>query len=125
MGRMRAKLLALVAVVGLAVPTVAGSAVVAQTAPEHPNRVLIVLFDQMLPEYADQFDMPNFRSLRDAGTNFKRRLPRLHGVGDRHGAQRDHVGTVARSTWDGPMRRTATRRTCSVAARTRCTSPAT
>src|SRR4026209_2004802 len=69
---MRIKLVVLVAIVGLAVPTWAGSTVVAQTAPERPNRVLIVLFDQMLPGYADQFDMPNFRSLRDAGTNFKR-----------------------------------------------------
>jgi arylsulfatase A-like enzyme len=34
-------------------------------------RVLIVLFDQMLPRYADQFNMPNFRRLRDQGTNFK------------------------------------------------------
>ena len=72
MTRMRTKLVVLVAVVGLAVPTWAGSTVVAQAAPEHPNRVLIVLFDQMVPEYANQFDMPNFRSLRDAGTNFKR-----------------------------------------------------
>jgi arylsulfatase A-like enzyme len=37
-----------------------------------PNRVVIVLFDQMLPQYADQFAMPNFRSLRDSGTNFKK-----------------------------------------------------
>ena len=72
MARMRIKLVVLVAIVGLAVPTWAGSTVVAQEAPDHPNRVLIVLFDQMLPEYADQFDMPNYRSLRDAGTNFKR-----------------------------------------------------
>ena len=33
--------------------------------------MLIVLFDQMLPAYADQFNMPNFRRLRDSGTNFK------------------------------------------------------
>ena len=33
--------------------------------------MLIVLFDQMLPQYADEFDMPNFRPLRDSGTNFK------------------------------------------------------
>ncbi|MET1012474.1 MAG: alkaline phosphatase family protein [Actinomycetota bacterium] len=69
---MRIKLVTFVAVVGLAVPTWAGSTVVAQEAPERPDRVLIVLFDQMLPEYANQFDMPNYRSLRDAGTNFKR-----------------------------------------------------
>ena len=35
-----------------------------------PSKVLVVLFDQMLPEYADRFYMPNFRELRDAGTNF-------------------------------------------------------
>jgi arylsulfatase A-like enzyme len=33
--------------------------------------VLIVLFDQMLPQYADEFHMPNFRRLRDQGTYFK------------------------------------------------------
>ena len=36
-----------------------------------PTRVLIVLFDQMVPAYADKFDMPNFRRIRDAGTEFK------------------------------------------------------
>jgi hypothetical protein len=42
-------------------------------APADPaDRVVIVLFDQMLPQYADQFDMPNFRKLRDSGTNFKK-----------------------------------------------------
>ncbi len=40
--------------------------------PAPPNRVVIVLFDQMLPQYADEFAMPNFRSLRDSGTNFKK-----------------------------------------------------
>ena len=38
--------------------------------PTAAARVLIVLFDQMVPQYADQFDMPNFRRLRDGGTNF-------------------------------------------------------
>jgi len=36
-----------------------------------PTRVLIVLFDQMRPEYADRFGMQNFKSLRDRGTNFQ------------------------------------------------------
>ena len=40
--------------------------------PTPANRVLIVLFDQMVPQYADQFAMPNFRALRDSGTNFKK-----------------------------------------------------
>jgi len=38
---------------------------------EAPKRVVIVLFDQMIPAYADDFDMPNYRRIRDAGTNFK------------------------------------------------------
>ena len=72
-----------------ALVAVAGAAVIAATlvagpvgtasagGPKHhhsdnrPARVLIVLFDQMLPAYADQFNMPNFRRLRDSGTNFK------------------------------------------------------
>jgi Type I phosphodiesterase / nucleotide pyrophosphatase len=72
MNRIRIRLLVIVAMVSMALPTVAGGGVVASAAPAHPNRVLIVLFDQMIPEYANQFDMPNFRSLRDAGTNFKK-----------------------------------------------------
>jgi hypothetical protein len=40
--------------------------------PAPPNRVVIVLFDQMVPQYADEFDMPNFRALRASGTNFKK-----------------------------------------------------
>jgi hypothetical protein len=35
------------------------------------NRVLIVLFDQMSPEYADVFEMPNFRQYREAGVSFE------------------------------------------------------
>lgn len=35
-----------------------------------PRRVVIVLFDQMIPGYADRFDMPNFRRLRAEGTYF-------------------------------------------------------
>ena len=69
MNRTKARLAALIVAALLVVPAAASTGVaVAQDAP--PNRVLIVLFDQMLPAYADQFDMPNFRSLRDAGTNF-------------------------------------------------------
>jgi hypothetical protein len=38
--------------------------------PPAANRVLIVLFDQMIPQYADQFAMPNFRKLRSQGADF-------------------------------------------------------
>lgn len=71
MRRLRGNLLVAAMVVGFAVPTWSTGGDVALAAPSHPNRVLVVLFDQMLPEYANMFDMPNFRSLRDAGTNFK------------------------------------------------------
>jgi hypothetical protein len=40
--------------------------------PAGATRVVIVLFDQMLPQYADQFAMPNFRRLRDSGTDYKK-----------------------------------------------------
>ena len=46
------------------------SVAVARKAP--PRRVVIVLFDQMVPSYADAYDMPNFRRIRDAGTNFSK-----------------------------------------------------
>ena len=38
--------------------------------PKTPKRVLIVLFDQMRPEYADRFGMTNFKKLRGEGTDF-------------------------------------------------------
>jgi hypothetical protein len=48
----------------------AGPIAVARIAP--PKRVVVVLFDQMVPDYADRFAMPNFRRIRDAGTNFSK-----------------------------------------------------
>jgi hypothetical protein len=36
------------------------------------KRVVIVLFDQMVPQYADQFRMPNFRKLRNAGVYYNK-----------------------------------------------------
>ena len=51
---------------------VVGASSNAQAKPSSaPTRVLIVLFDQMVPQYADQFAMPNFRRLRSQGTSFK------------------------------------------------------
>jgi hypothetical protein len=49
----------------------AGSASAHEPARPPAARVLIVLFDQMLPQYADQFAMPNFRRLRGSGTYYK------------------------------------------------------
>src|SRR4051812_17859049 len=40
--------------------------------PPPAKRVVIVLFDQMLPQYADQFRMPNFRKVRDAGVYYNK-----------------------------------------------------
>lgn len=39
--------------------------------PRPADRVLIVLFDQMVPEYADRYDMPNFRKLRGSGVHYR------------------------------------------------------
>jgi hypothetical protein len=55
----------------LLVAALSGSAAAVRAASPPPTRVVIVLFDQMLSKYADQFAMPNFRRIRDAGTNFK------------------------------------------------------
>jgi hypothetical protein len=39
---------------------------------DRPSRVLIVVMDQMRPEYVDQFDMDNVRRLQREGVNYKR-----------------------------------------------------
>jgi arylsulfatase A-like enzyme len=69
MHTMKRGVVSIVALAALVFPSTGGS--VAHGAPGRPTKVLIVLFDQMLPKYANQFDMPNFRALRDDGTNFK------------------------------------------------------
>lgn len=43
------------------------------------DRVLIVLFDQMLPQYADEFAMPTFRRLRGTGTDYNRAYLGMRG----------------------------------------------
>jgi len=58
-------LLTALAVVGTA-PASSGKT----SAAHKPTHVLIVLFDQMQPGYADRFGMTNFQQIRDAGTNF-------------------------------------------------------
>src|SRR6195952_3183638 len=65
---------ALVVASGLALAGTAGTADAGgkRHAPPPASRVLIVLFDQMLPQYADQFAMPNFRKVRDAGVNYNK-----------------------------------------------------
>ncbi len=74
MHRVKTRLAAAAFALAVTVPFWAGTAAPAQaTHSSHktPNRVLIVLFDQMVPGYADQFKMPNFRALRGQGTYFK------------------------------------------------------
>jgi hypothetical protein len=70
MRRIRGRLIACLAGVALMAPLPPSSAT-ASGHHERPTRVLIVLFDQMVPRYANLFDMPNFRKLRNAGTNFR------------------------------------------------------
>ena len=71
----RPRALAAFAAAALATTFIAAGATTSEAAkstPEKPKRVVIVLFDQMLPQYADEFDMPNFRKVRKSGTNFKK-----------------------------------------------------
>jgi hypothetical protein len=63
---------AVAAPIGAQGATAPASAGAAAAASHHPSRVLVVLFDQMRPEYADRFNMTNFKSLRDGGTNFSK-----------------------------------------------------
>jgi arylsulfatase A-like enzyme len=49
-----------------------GAASAKPSKPPTADRVLVVLFDQMLPQYADEFAMPNFRRLRGSGTDYKK-----------------------------------------------------
>ena len=74
MGRRITGLAAGATALGLGLSLVLGGAATsaAPVKPQPPaaNRVLIVLFDQMIPQYADQFAMPNFRRLRGEGTTF-------------------------------------------------------
>lgn len=44
---------------------------VAAAAPPKPKRVMIVVLDQMLPEYVERFNMDNVRLLMDGGANFE------------------------------------------------------
>ena len=67
----RNKIVAFAATMALVLPLWVGGGTAQGGVPSHPTRVLIVLFDQMIPQYANQFDMPNFRELRNEGTNFR------------------------------------------------------
>ena len=67
----RNRIVAFAATMALVLPLWVGGGTAQGGVPSHPTRVLIVLFDQMIPQYANQFDMPNFRELRNEGTNFR------------------------------------------------------
>ena len=44
----------------------------ATAVPEAPTRVLIIVLDQMRPDYVQRFNMENVRSLMRGGVNFPR-----------------------------------------------------
>lgn len=46
----------------------------AMATPERPTRVLIVVLDQMRPDYVERFDMENVRALMDGGVDFHRAI---------------------------------------------------
>lgn len=77
-GNRRGSLVVLAAAFALATSFV-GPVAAAGTPPRHggghqparPTRVLIVVLDQMRPEYAERFGMTNFLSLQRGGTSFR------------------------------------------------------
>jgi hypothetical protein len=66
--RRAGRTLAAVLVVLLAVLPAAATA----KSPSKPRRVMIVVLDQLLPEYVDRYDMDNVRTLMKGGVNFER-----------------------------------------------------
>lgn len=67
---MRDKLKLFIAVATTAVATFSTSAAIAREALPQAKRVLIVVFDQMRPEYAQRFDMKNVLALQAQGVHF-------------------------------------------------------
>lgn len=62
-------------VVSLSLVALAALTPTAATAvPERPSRVLIIVLDQMRPDYVQRFDMSNVRALMRNGVNFRRAL---------------------------------------------------
>jgi arylsulfatase A-like enzyme len=71
--RIRPILIALTTSAALAsAALVGGGSAQAEPSADPPSKVLIVLFDQMRPEYATRFNMPNFRELQGQGTSFSK-----------------------------------------------------
>jgi Sulfatase/Type I phosphodiesterase / nucleotide pyrophosphatase len=62
----------LAALVAVSAAAHARSAMPDRHGPPSPHRVLIVVMDQMRPEYVDQFDMDNVRRLQRQGVNYRR-----------------------------------------------------
>jgi hypothetical protein len=72
---MRSRLKVLSSVVSMALLGIAAVAPTpASAVPERPTRVLIIVLDQMRPDYVHRFDMDNVRSLMRGGVNFPRAI---------------------------------------------------
>lgn len=63
---MKLRLPLLLLVLSLARPVLAAS--------PRPDRVLLLVFDQMRPDYIDRYDLPHFKQLRAASTNYPNAL---------------------------------------------------
>jgi hypothetical protein len=62
---------ATVLVLGL---TTATAAAAKKPSKEPPSRVMVVVIDQLRPDYVERFDMANVRAVMDDGVNFQRAL---------------------------------------------------
>jgi hypothetical protein len=72
---MRRRVRAIVALGSLALMGIpVGPAAPAGATPDAPSRVLIIVLDQMRPEYVERFDMENVAALMEGGVNFERAI---------------------------------------------------
>ena len=53
-----------------AAASIAAMAVSPRAAPAHPDHVLLMVFDQMRPDYIDRFGLANFKRLRSSSRNY-------------------------------------------------------
>ena len=81
--RARWKVLATIAALSIVgVATVGPTGATAPGPQERPTRVLIIVLDQMRPDYVQRFGMDNVRSLMRGGVNFPRAILRPYGGRD-------------------------------------------
>ena len=108
----RRRIVAFAATMALVLPLWAGGGTAQGGVPSHPTRVVIVLFDQMIPQYATS---STCRTSASSGTTARTSSNAYLGYMASETVIAHNVitsGLSSRSTWAGPTRPTATPTTC-------------